>query len=357
MNIGITFGGYCPLHQGHMDLIMKAKKQNDHTYVFVAGYEDDRGGNLLPLKKRYEIIKPFLEDELTTVKYINDTELGLDESMSQENWIIWLNFLICGIGKWEETDTITFYVGEADYKEKIEYWAWVRGYQNVKVDLADRSKHIISGTECRQDPIHHWFEMMAPFRSYYSHNILIAGTASEGKTILVNDLAKYFGLPYSYEKGRDLCKYKTDREFNFKDFMYNLYEQRKLNEELIASPQNPGIFISDSDNITTLMYAHAYSEREGFGINPAEYKVLKDVAREYAKTTKWNKIFLLAPHEKPIVDDGERYMPDSDYGIRCKFFEDMKSLFDEFGYEYEVLDGNYYENWSKVKEYIEEVKA
>ena len=29
MNIGITFGGYVPLHQGHLDLIMQAKKEND----------------------------------------------------------------------------------------------------------------------------------------------------------------------------------------------------------------------------------------------------------------------------------------------------------------------------------------
>ena len=28
-NIGICFGGYCPMHRGHLDVIMKAKKQND----------------------------------------------------------------------------------------------------------------------------------------------------------------------------------------------------------------------------------------------------------------------------------------------------------------------------------------
>ena len=27
--IGICFGGYCPLHQGHLDVIMRAKKEND----------------------------------------------------------------------------------------------------------------------------------------------------------------------------------------------------------------------------------------------------------------------------------------------------------------------------------------
>ena len=27
--VGITFGGFCPLHQGHLDLIMRSKKEND----------------------------------------------------------------------------------------------------------------------------------------------------------------------------------------------------------------------------------------------------------------------------------------------------------------------------------------
>ena len=29
MKVGITFGGYCPMHMGHLDLIMKAKKENE----------------------------------------------------------------------------------------------------------------------------------------------------------------------------------------------------------------------------------------------------------------------------------------------------------------------------------------
>lgn len=38
--IGITFGCYYPLHQGHMDLIMRSKKENDLSFVFVCGAYD-----------------------------------------------------------------------------------------------------------------------------------------------------------------------------------------------------------------------------------------------------------------------------------------------------------------------------
>ena len=48
-NIGICFGGYCPMHQGHLDLIMKAKKENDICYVVVCGYTDEPRGNELGL--------------------------------------------------------------------------------------------------------------------------------------------------------------------------------------------------------------------------------------------------------------------------------------------------------------------
>ena len=352
MNVGICFGGYCPLHRGHLDLIMKSKKLNDLTYVVVCGYDGEERGDSydLPLIKRYRIIKNFLEDELLKVIYVNDTELGLDESMSPENWIIWTRDIQNKIGYSEENNYI-WYVAEPFYKERLTTNCSFKS----TVSLEDRTLNPVSGTKCRENPLKYWNIITAPFRAYFSHNILIAGTASEGKTTLVRDIGKYYGLPYSYEKGRDNCHLKTDPEFNVKDFMYNIYEQHKYNEELICSPQNPGIFISDTDNFVTLMYANYYRKREGFAIDDEDFNVLYEMTKAYCKTTKWDKIFLLAPRPKDIIDDGERYMPDSDYQIRCEFFEYLKSLYDEFGYEYEILNGTYYENYLKVRKYIDEL--
>ena len=368
MNIGVCFGGYSPMHQGHLDLIMKSKKLNDITYVIVCGYDDDPRGLLLPLEKRYNIIRNFLQEETVKVHMINDTKLGLDESMSLNNWKVWLgevdkiisqNLKLSGdeINNWAKVRGVTFYVAEDRYVNDIA--EAVRNgalyMYNVKVDFSDRNENPISGTMCRENPIAHWFKIAQPFRAYYSHNILIAGTASEGKTTLVRDIGKYFGIPYSYEKGRDICHLKKDTEFNFKDFMYNITEQNRYNEELICSPQNPGVFISDTDNMVTLMYASAYSNRKGFSINREEYNVLYENVKQYAKTIKWNKIFLLKPKVKPIVDDGERYMPDSDYYIRLEFYNNLKILYKTFGYEFEELDGNYYENFCTVRDYIRSI--
>ena len=290
---------------------------------------------------------------------INDTELGIDESMSESNWRIWLetvytsvfDYLFDHYGEWHPD--ITWYVSEYSYKESIDKISKHLG-ELIKVDtvLMDRNDNPVSGTLCRTQPLKYWNKITEPFRAYYSHNILITGTASEGKTTLVRDIGKYFNLPYSYEKGRDNCAIKTEPEFNVKDYIYNLYEQHRYNESLICSPQNPGVFISDTDNCVTLMYANAHKGQEGFVLSEEDYDLLYSIASTYMKTTKWDKIFLLKPHEKDIVDDGERYMPDSDYSIRLRYYEFLKSLYDKFGYEYEELDGNYYENFCAVKNYV-----
>lgn len=350
MKIGICFGEYCPLHQGHLDVIMKAKKQCDITYVFVCGYDNDRGGEILPLKKRYNIIRNFLKDDTVYVRMINDTELGIDESQSDSNWDIWLNEVFRQISNdGYEYNNCQFYVAEKEYVDAIKR----HGYGDSV--YLDRNKNPVSGTLCREQPLKYWNKITQPFRSYYSHNILIAGTASEGKTTLVHDIGKYFNIPYSYEKGRDICHNKTDDEFNFKDFVYNITAQNDYNESLIASPQNPGIFISDTDNMVTLMYAMAYKDREGFSITPGEYDCLENLAWQFRKTIKWDKIFLLKPHEKDIVDDGERYMADSDYSIRLGFYQNLKNLYTKFGYTFEEINGDYEHNYETVKNYIKSI--
>lgn len=363
--IGICFGGYSPLHQGHLDVIMRAKKECDLSTVIVCGYEGDPRASLISLKKRYNIIRNFLDDDTVKVGCINDTDLGLDESMSNDNWVVWLDEVyrqVCNLHSLPSSCLypieFVFYVGESDYVKYINdtiqhtKFAYAVNKAPVSVVYVDRTENIVSGTACRENPLKNWDKIAYPFRTYYSHNILIAGTASEGKSTLCRDIGKYFNLPYSYEKGRDICKYKTDDEFNFGDFMYNLTSQNEYNESLIASPQNPGVFISDTDNMVTLMYAKAYKERKGFAIDNDDYDALYAVAKRYAKNIKWDKIFLLSPHEKGIVDDGERYMPDSDYIIRKNFFDILTSLYNDFGYNYEILSGSYYDNYLTVKQYI-----
>ena len=41
--VGIVFGTFAPMHRGHIDLIIKAKRICDSVKVIVSGREGDRG--------------------------------------------------------------------------------------------------------------------------------------------------------------------------------------------------------------------------------------------------------------------------------------------------------------------------
>ena len=204
--IGICFGGYCPLHQGHMDIIMQAKKENDICYVIVCGYDNEpRGWEInLSLQERYTLIYDFFrDDDIIRVKNINDTFLGIDESMSDLNWEIWTNevkrLITEDIGS--DDRKYTFYVAEPFYKTSIEKncsWA-------DNIILLDKVNPV-SGTQVRRNPLKYWNKITSPFKPYLCKNILIIGTASEGKSTLVKDIAHYFDIPFAPEYGRDYMK-------------------------------------------------------------------------------------------------------------------------------------------------------
>ena len=276
--VGICFGGYCPMHQGHLDIIMRAKKENDICFVIVCGFDgEERAESIgLPLRRRVSLVRRlFKGDEQIKVLEINDTELGIDESMSSSNWVIWVAKvweLISkefGLPTLEPVDTnaYTWYVAESFYKENIEaiMATFKHGTCDIvnprysKIELMDRINPI-SGTGIRENPLKFWNKIAWTFRPYFSTNILITGTASEGKSTLTRDIATYFGLPYSEEYGRTYMaeRCKTDIDLTINDFREFLIGQLRDTKQKIEGPGNMGVVISDTDNLVTLMYAQAY---------------------------------------------------------------------------------------------------
>ena len=372
MKIGVTFGGYCPMHQGHLDLIMRAKKENDICYVVVCGYDNEpRADEIgLTLNRRFTLIKQmFKDDEQIRVIMVNDTKLGIDESQSESNWDIWLNCVQDQIEKMENSNGFVtnyieeyiWYVGEESYVKSLEKRKYIPGEMNTfpcidKVVYVDRGINPISATMIRENPIKYWNKIAWPFRQYFSTNILITGTASEGKSTLTRDIATYFGLPYSEEYGRTYMEYygKSDTDLTVTDFQEFLIEQRRDTQKKIASPGNCGIVISDTDNLVTLMYAKAYVEDNNIDLTEDDYKTLEQLAWNIKRGIQWDKIFLLPPKNN-FVDDGTRYMEQSSIEERTKNYNRLVELLKDFGWwdKVEVIDGNFLENFNSVKNYIE----
>ena len=347
------------MHQGHLDLIMQAKKENDICYVVVCGYDNEpRADEIgLTLNRRFTLVKQmFKDDEQIRVVQVNDTKLGIDESMSDSNWDIWLTYVTKKLIKEGQIgNKFTWYVGEESYEKSLDerskdMWK-INDIVYIKRDI-----NPISATMIRENPIKYWNKIAWPFRQFFSTNILITGTASEGKSTLTRDIATYFGLPYSEEYGRTYMEYyaKSDTDLTVTDFQEFLIEQRRDTQKKIASPGNCGIVISDTDNLVTLMYAKAYVEDNNIDLTEDDYKTLEQLAWNIKRGIQWDKIFLLPPKNN-FVDDGCRYMEQSSIEERTKNYNRLVELLKEFGWwdKVEVIDGNFLENFNSVKNYIE----
>ena len=369
MKVGITFGGYCPMHQGHLDLIMQAKKENDICYVIVCGYDNEpRADEIgLTLNRRFSLVKQmFKDDEQIRVLQVNDTKLGIDESMSDSNWDVWLSYIARQINNMEvilntnEYITYTWYVGEKSYVDALEkrkYDKFTFAGWNIidNVVYIERMVNPISATMIRENPIKHWNKIAWAFRPYFSTNILITGTASEGKSTLTRDIATYFGIPYSEEYGRTYMEFygKSDTDLTINDFQEFLIEQRRDTKSKIESPGNCGVVISDTDNMVTLMYAKAYVEDNNIDLTEEDYKTLETLAWNIKRGIQWDKIFLLPPKNK-FVDDGCRYMEQSSMEERTKNYNRLVELLKKFGWwdKVEVINGDFLENFETIKNYI-----
>ena len=363
-DVGIVFGSFAPLHQGHLDLIMRAKKENSGgAIVIVCGYDGDKGEPLMPHSKRYRYVREFFaDDDLVAVYAINDTESmrpqypnGWASWMEEFNRIFYKAVIpreIFDVGL--EYPKRNWYVGDENYYDDlINMW----GEEAVLVDRI--AENPISATMIRQNPIKYWDKIAFPFRRVFSTNILITGTASEGKSTLVTDLGKYFNAPHSHEWPRDYMEEScvSDWELDSADFLAFLDGQYRHNKECINSPGNHGIFFADTDSLVTNMYSQYYSKDPSCILTEEEYETkIKPIAYEYAKKSRWDKIFCVVPHGV-FVDDHSRFMAHSGMKERQELFDILKqSLIDVGDWDkVTILDGDYYQNFMTVVEYVREV--
>ena len=355
-NVGIVFGSFAPLHQGHLDLIMRAKKENlGGVIVIVCGFDGDKGEPNMPHSKRYRYVREFFsDDDLVAVYAINDTELELDKYPN--GWIGWKKEFerIYDKAVAGRTNERTWYVGdEIYYDDLVKMWS-------EKAVLVDRVvDNPISATMIRENPIKYWDKITLPFKRVFSTNILITGTASEGKSTMVTDLGKYFNAPHSHEWARDYMDENcvSDWELDCADFLAFLEGQYNHNKQLINSSSNQGIFFADTDSLITNMYSQYYSKDPNCVLTEEEYNTkIKPIAYEYARKSRWDKIFCVVPHGV-FIDDHSRFMKHSGMKERQELFEILKqSLIDVGDWDKVViLDGDYYQNFMTIVKYVKEI--
>lgn len=166
-SIGISFGGYVPLHDGHLDQIAQARQDNDGVIVIVGGADtpDERGALVgLPVHTRYELIKEFFaHDSDVFVLECNETKLGIPTYPDGwDAWMIWAQKEVRGIAP----DAVVFrwYFGEPRHAENLEK-RFDHSIQNKAVYVPRVNP--ISGTKIRHDSSKYIEQIAAQFRRYF----------------------------------------------------------------------------------------------------------------------------------------------------------------------------------------------
>ena len=344
--VAVVFGTFAPLHQGHIDLIQRAKRQCDRVCVIVSGYKGDRGEEVgLPLQKRFRYIREgFSNDELTQIYKLDETELP----RYPLGWEPWLKTALETIQYDAEREELIFFVGEKAYQEELE----ARGFQ---AHLQER-QFGISGTLIRENPSKYWKYIAQPFRCQFTKKVLIMGSASNGKTTLAKDLARFYDAPVSLEYAREyqIRNNVRDDELTPKDYYYLLLGQYDQTSKLIDSSANRGLVIADTNSLVTKGYYDYYMEVEGQETNMTD--TFDNLFVSILAKEKWDLILFVQPIGS-YVNDGFRDMTMADDEIRNSFSNHLDHLRHQYLADIPTayLGQDYLGNYEEAKRVIDTI--
>lgn len=360
---GVVLGSFSPMHTGHLDLVMAAKKLcSKGAIIAVCGLDGDRGTRIgLPIERRYEIIKKMFEgDPLVHVVMMKDNDIGIAGYM--DKWGEWIEALSYKLAEivYGDADVskrkcmkllqrTTIFTGEPSYRKAI-LSVFTKG---PNVYLLPRELNTISATKIRKEPMKYWDEIIGcEFKTQFVKRVLIIGTASEGKSTLTKDLARYFGVGYTEEYGHVYLAATNGKEpmpddtkLTVDDYIRFLDEQYSVNSSSLYK-----VNICDSDAMTTLMYAKYYSMDDRYVVSEEDYKRIE----AHAKFLKYDAIFVLPPKKDSWVQDGSRDCLTNSFEDRKKQYQVLMSIIGQHYCTEDIvyLNGTYHENFMRARDKI-----
>ena len=344
--VGIVFGTFAPMHRGHIDLIIKAKRICDSVKVIVSGREDDRGDNIgLSLQKRFRYIREvFNDDSLVEVSKLDEVNMPL----MPEGWDVWLDELF-KVSNTNKDDNLLFFVNEDEYVEELQK----RGFKTQ----SEERNFGISASLIRENPFQYWRFIAQPFKRHFTKKVLVLGSASNGKTTLVKDLGLFYSAPTSLEYARE---YQTtnnvrDDELTAKDYFYLLDGQYAQTSKAIDSKENKGLVIADTNSTVTKAYYDYYLD-ESSSDTDLDIKAVEHLYKSLVTKEKWDLILFVQPTGE-YVDDGFRDMTMADEQIRQAFTDYLLQITKENHANTKLifLDEDYLGNYNKAIKEIETI--
>ena len=344
--VGIVFGTFAPMHRGHIDLIIKAKRICDSVKVIVSGREGDRGDKIgLSLQKRFRYIREvFNDDSLVEVSKLDEANMPL----MPDGWDVWLDELF-KVSNTNKDDNLLFFVNEDEYVEELQK----RGFATQSEDR----NFGISASLIRENPFQYWRFIAQPFKRHFTKKVLVLGSASNGKTTLVKDLGLFYSAPTSLEYARE---YQTtnnvrDDELTAKDYFYLLDGQYAQTSKAIDSKENKGLVIADTNSTVTKAYYDYYLD-DSSSDTDLDIKAVEHLYKSLVTKEKWDLILFVQPTGE-YVDDGFRDMTMADEQIRQAFTDYLLQITKENHANTKLifLDEDYLGNYNKAIKEIETI--
>ena len=316
--IGIVFGAFAPCHIGHLEVILKAKKENDGCVVIVCGEDGDCGEPFgLDVYRRFRYMRELFADD-NQIYVVMAAGQGIPQKETEwESWLEIINLKIADSLQHSDAQKI-WYTGKTPQAEALE------NESTDEVHLVDTSLYPVTGQNIRNDALRYFNAIALPFRRAFTKKVLVLGAPSGGKTTLVKDLAKLYSCPYSFEYSRQYQEESNvnDFELDGMDYQRLVTGQFQLNRDTIADPASQGMAILDTDVMVTKVYARLGAEDVDYAITPEEYAIVEQSANAFIARQLWDLILVVPPTLK-YVDDGYRNMKFSEDAFLTTIHEMM----------------------------------
>ena len=359
--IGIVFGAFAPCHIGHLEVILKAKKENDGCVVIVCGEDGDCGEPFgLDVYRRFRYMRELFADD-NQIYVVMAAGQGIPQKETEwESWLEIINLKIADSLQHSDAQKI-WYTGKTMQAEVLEKKS------TDEVHLVDTSLYPVTGQNIRNDALRYFNAIALPFRRAFTKKVLVLGAPSGGKTTLVKDLAKLYSCPYSFEYSRQYQEESNvnDFELDGMDYQRLVTGQFQLNRDTIADPASQGMAILDTDVMVTKVYARLGAEDVDYAITPEEYAIVEQSANAFIARQLWDLILVVPPTLK-YVDDGYRNMEFSEDAFLTTIHEMMLEEIESSGNLDKVVmldakgigekdEFSYYARYKQAKEAIDEL--
>lgn len=326
--VGMYGGSFNPMHNGHLECIIKAACMCEELYVVLSvGNKRNEIDYRVRYRWLYQATKHIGNVSIIILEDNCDTKADYTLEVSKVD----TEYIKNQIGK--HIDVV--FCG-SDYDENS---FWNVNYPDSEFYVFDRDE--LSSTELRENIYAHWDWLPNIVKPYFVKKVLIIGLESSGKSVMTVNLANHFNTNYIEEAGRELSeKSGTDALMLKEDFTEILLTQ-KINEMKAIEHSNRVLFC-DTDCLITQFYLNFLKgDKENIKLSEAIDGI-----------NSYDLVLFLAPDVK-WVQDGDRSEEIRDN--RPMYRDMLGEIYKSHGKYFKYIEGSYLEKYNQCVELVNEL--